>query len=418
MAIEIILTGNEPISEKTGGINGWYASGCLLSHGLEVTEIRTVGNDYDTLSSVLRSGVKKSNLIIVIGGLGPTEDDLTTEIASKALDIPLYFDQTVLDRMKSNMKKSGIRWSSSLKKMAWLPKGARMLDPQATICGFSLSKGSSLIYFLPEASDQMRELLNRAVIPDILRMYRPETIPRHRILKAYGLTEFHIADAFNDLSDQLKRVTFGFYPSFPENHITIMLKSDNDRSAKGELSMAEKKIRNLLDPYIFGSDDQTMESVVGELLKNQNITISVAESCTGGLIGHRLTSISGSSVYFDRGVIVYSNRSKVEVLGVSQNTIDLYGAVSDQTVREMAAGVKKHAKTSIGLAVTGIAGPLGGTADKPVGTVFVGLSVGGKIFSGRYRFPGDREKVKLAASEMALDWVRRYINGYPFLPGI
>jgi nicotinamide-nucleotide amidase len=161
-----------------------------------------------------------------------------------------------------------------------------------------------------------------------------------------------------------------------------------------------------------------MEAVVGGLLKEQKMTLSVAESCTGGLIGHRLTSISGSSLYFERGVIVYSDRSKVEILGVKQETINSYGAVSDQTVREMTEGVKKIAKTDMGLAVTGIAGPLGGTEDKPVGTVFIGLSVDGKIFSDQYHLPGDRDTVKLNTSEMALDWVRRYLNGYPFIPGI
>jgi nicotinamide-nucleotide amidase len=148
------------------------------------------------------------------------------------------------------------------------------------------------------------------------------------------------------------------------------------------------------------------------------MTISVAESCTGGLIGHRLTSIPGSSLYFERGVIVYSNRSKVEMLGVRQQTIDSYGAVNDQAVREMAEGIKKISKTDMGLAVTGIAGPSGGAEDKPVGTVFIGLSVDDKILSGQYCFSGERDKVKLTTSEMALDWVRRYLNGHPFIPGI
>ena len=161
-----------------------------------------------------------------------------------------------------------------------------------------------------------------------------------------------------------------------------------------------------------------MEAIVGGLLKERNMTLSVAESCTGGLIGHRLTSIAGSSIYFERGLIVYSNRSKVEMLGVKQKTIDSYGAVSDQTVREMAEAIKRIAKTDMGLAVTGIAGPLGETEDKPVGTVFIGLSVDSEIFSGQYRFSGQRDKVKLNTSEMALDWVRRYLNGYPFIPGI
>ena len=418
MQTEIIIIGNELISGKTRDLNGWYASGCLLSHGLEASEIRTVGDNYDTLSSVLRSAVKRSHFIIVTGGLGPTEDDLTVEIASKALDMPLFLDQAVLDHIRNTTKKFALNWSASLEKLAWLPKGAKMLDPQGEMCGFSLSKGDSLLYFLPGVPEQMRELMNRCVIPDILQRYKPAAVPRHRILKVYGLSESRISDVFKGLSKELKKVMFGFYPSFPENHITITVRGKEDTEIERELDRAEKKIRHLLGPYIFASGDEIMESIVGELLKERKMTISVAESCTGGLIGHRLTSISGSSLYFERGLIVYSNSSKVEMLGVMQETIDSYGAVSDQAVREMAEGVKKIAKTDMGLAVTGIAGPLGGSEDKPVGTIFIGLSVDGEIFSEKYCFSGDRDKVKRNTSEMALDWVRRYLNGYPFIPGI
>jgi len=418
MQTEIIIVGNELISGKTRDLNGWYASGCLLSHGLEASEIRTVGDNYDILSSVLKSAIKRSHFVIVTGGLGPTEDDLTTEIASKALDMPLFLDQMILDHIKNTTKKLALRWSPSLEKLAWLPRGAKMLDPHGEMCGFSIKKRDCLLYFLPGVPEQMRELMNRCVIPDILRRYKPAAVPRHRILKVYGLSESRISDVFKGLSDELKKVMFGFYPSFPENHITITVRGKDDTEIERELNRAEKKIRHLLGPYIFASGDATMESVVGELLKDRNKTISVAESCTGGLIGHRLTSVSGSSLYFERGLIVYSNVSKVEMLGVTQHTIDAYGAVSDQVVREMAEGVKKIAKTDMGLAVTGIAGPLGGLEDKPVGTVFIGLSVDGKIFSGHYRFSGDRDKVKHTTSEMALDWIRRYLNGYPFIPGI
>jgi nicotinamide-nucleotide amidase len=418
MLTEIIVIGNELISGRKRDLNAWYASGCLLSHGLEVMEITTVGDNYDTLSSVLRAAVKRSNFIIVTGGLGPTEDDLTTKIASKALDRPLFLDQTVLDHIKDNMKKLGLNWCPSLEKLAWLPKGARVLDPKGKMCGFLLSKGDSLLYFLPGVPEQMRELMNRSVIPDILQRYRPADIPQHRMLKVYGLSESHIAETFKDLSDKLKMVRFGFYPSFPENHITLTAQGKKDEEIEREFNRAEELIRDLLGPHIFASDDKTMEAIVGGLLKERNMTLSVAESCTGGLIGHRLTSIAGSSLYFERGLIVYSNRSKVEMLGVKQKTIDSYGAVSDQTVREMAEAIKRIAKTDMGLAVTGIAGPLGETEDKPVGTVFIGLSVDSEIFSGQYRFSGQRDKVKLNTSEMALDWVRRYLNGYPFIPGI
>ena len=418
MLTEIIIIGNELISGKTRDLNGWYASGCLLSYGLEVSEIRTVGDNCDAISSVLKAAVNRSHFIIVTGGLGPTDDDRTTETVSRTLKRPLLLDRRLLDDIRNNTKKLGLPWSPSLEKLAWLPRGAKILDPKREMCGFSLSKGDRHLYFLPGVPEQMRKLLNREVIPDILQICRPSAIPRHRLLKAYGMSESHITDIFKDLCGKLKVVMFGFYPSFPENHITITVRGKKESEIERELNQAETEIRHLLGPYVFASDDQTMEAVVGELLKEKKMMLSVAESCTGGLIGHRITSIPGSSLYFDRGATVYSNKSKVEMLGVRQETIDRYGAVSDQTVREMAKGIQRIAKTDIGLAVTGIAGPQGGTEDKPVGTVYIGLSVDDKIFSSQYRFSGERDKVKLNTSEMALDWVRRYLNGHPFIPGI
>ena len=418
MHTEIINVGDELISGKTRDLNGWYASGCLLSHGFEVYEITTVGDNYYALSSALKAAAKRSTFIIVTGGLGPTEDDLTAEIAAKAFNRRLFLDQSVLHQIKEDVEKSGQNWSPSLEKLAWIPREAKILDPKGGMCGFSLSEGDSLLYFLPGIPEQMRRLMDNVVIPDILRRCRPTTIPRHRILKVYGLSESSISDAFKGLTNELRGVMFGFYPSFPENHITLTVQGKPAEEVERELDSAEAKIRAILGPHIFASGDNTLEAVIGELLTERMLTLSVAESCTGGLIGHRLTSIPGSSLYFERGIIVYSNKSKVEMLGVHQRTIDTHGAVSDQTVREMAEGIKRVAETDMGLAVTGIAGPEGGTEEKPVGTVFVGLAAEGETFSGQYRFSGDREMVKLQTSEMALDWVRRYVNGYPFIPGV
>ena len=418
MVLEIINIGNELISGKIRDLNGWYASGCLLSQGLEVCEITTVGDNCETVSSALREAVERSDVIIVTGGLGPTDDDLTAEIAAKTFDRELFLDQSVLGRIREDVEKSGRSHSPSLEKLAWIPKGAKILDPQGRICGFSLSEERSMLYFLPGVPEQMRESLERFVVPDILRRYRPDTVPRQRILKVYGLLESDISDVFKDLADESKGIMFGFYPVFPENHIAIIVHGKEEAAIESVLEGVEAKIRDILGAHVFASGEKTMEAIVGELLKEQKLTLSVAESCTGGLIGHRLTSVAGSSLYFERGAIVYSNKAKVEMLGVDQRTLDLYGAVSDQTVREMAAGVRRVAKTDIGIAVTGIAGPLGGTEDKPVGTVFIGLSVEGNLFSGKYHFSGDRDRVKLQTSEMALDWVRRYVNGYPFIPGI
>ncbi|MFC1531914.1 nicotinamide-nucleotide amidohydrolase family protein [Thermodesulfobacteriota bacterium] len=239
-----------------------------------------------------------------------------------------------------------------------------------------------------------------------------------RILKVYGLNKSSITEALKTLSDRRDDIEWEVLPFLHENHIVISLEGYDNTILDMKLDRMEKEIFDILNPFVFASGDQKMEEVVGNMLEERDLTISVAESCTGGLIGNLLTNVPGSSSYFLGGVIVYSNRSKVDLLNVSSKTIQEYGAVSDQAVREMAEGVKKKFKSPMGLAITGIAGPSGGSTEKPVGTVFIGLAVEKEVFSGRYRFHGAREQIKQNSSTMALDWVRRYLNDDPFLPGI
>jgi len=228
MLTEIIIIGDELVSGKTRDLNGWYASGCLISCGLEVHEITTVGDNYDTLSAALRTAVQRSRFVIITGGLGPTDDDLTAQTAANVLDKPLSLDQGLFDHIKGSAERSGLPWSPNLEKLAWLPRGAKVLDPQGHACGFSVAKGNSQLYFLPGVPAQMREMMDRFVIPDILSRYRPSTVPHRRILKVFGLSESQIADVLSGVSDELKRVMFGFYPSFPETHITITIRGKDE----------------------------------------------------------------------------------------------------------------------------------------------------------------------------------------------
>lgn len=415
---EIITIGNELSSGRTLDLNSWYAAGRLTASGLRVTRITSVGDDHKMVSDALKRAVEASRFVIVTGGLGSTDDDITNEIVAQALNRPLCLDQQMLEQIKDHAKVRKIKVTSSLEKMAWMPEGSRMLNPEGTACGFSLIEKEVHLYFLPGVPDQMRYLMDKIVLPEILSRYKTLPIMRQRILKLYGLNEPGIAEIFKKIQGKTGNIVFGFYPRFPENHITISLRGQDEPTVTKELDRVEMEVRRLVGPYIFAAGDQNMEEVVGHLLLEKNLSISVAESCTGGLIGHRLTSVPGSSSYFHGGVVVYSNQSKVDLLRVDPRTLETHGAVSERTVEEMARGVKDRIKTDLGLAVTGIAGPDGGTRQKPVGTVHVGLAARGKTFSREYRFWGNRGQVKLNSSMMALDWVRRYLNGNPFLPGI
>ena len=414
---EIITIGNELISGRILDLNAWYAAGRLTASGLRVTRITTVGDDAERLSKVLRRAVKQSFFVIATGGLGSTEDDVTNEIVAETLDRPLCLNEEMFRLIKTYVARRGIKMSSSLEKMAWMPEGSKMIDPQGMACGFSLLEDRAHLYFLPGVPDQMRYLMDKFVLPEILLHYKTLPVLRQRILKLYGLTEPKIAELLKDLPGKREDIILGFYPQFPENHITISLRGHDEPTVMGELDRMEKEIRALVGSYVFATGNQRIEDVLGEMLRERGQSISVAESCTGGLIGNLLTNSPGSSTYFLGGVVVYSNQAKVDLLDVSKKTLEEYGAVSEQTVLEMARGVRKRLHTDIGLSVSGIAGPDGGTKEKPVGTVHIGLAVEKEVFSGKYRFWGTREQIKSNTAMMALDWVRRYLNEDPFLPG-
>jgi len=414
---EIITIGNELISGRILDLNAWYAAGRLTASGLRVTRITTVGDDPERLSRALNKAVEQSLFVIATGGLGSTEDDVTNEIVAETLNRPLCLHEEMFELIKSYAERRGIEMSSPLEKMAWMPKGSKMLDRQGTACGFSLIEDKVRLYFLPGVPDQMRYLMDKFVLPEILLHYQTLPVLRQRILKLYGLTEPRIAEILKNLPGSRENVILGFYPHFPENHITISLRGHNEPTVMSELDRMEDEIRNLVGSFIFATGNERMEDVLGKMLRERDLTISVAESCTGGLIGNLLTNVQGSSTYFLGGVVVYSNKSKVDLLDVSPETLEKYGAVSDLTVREMAEGVRKRLDSDIALSVSGIAGPDGGTREKPVGTVYIGLAADNEVFSGKYRFWGTREQIKLNTSMMALDWVRRYLNEDPFLPG-
>jgi nicotinamide-nucleotide amidase len=370
------------------------------------------------VSEVLIRALEHSGFVIITGGLGSTEDDMTSEIAARALNRPLALHRQMFELIKHHLEARGMTMTPSFEKMAWMPDGSQVLNPGGTSCGFSILQDGVRLYFLPGVPDQMRYLMDKFVIPEMLSVYKTLPLMRQRILRLYGIQEPAIADVFTGLRGKTGEVLLGFYPCFPENHITLNLRGQNEEAVTRELDRVEGEIRRLLGAYIFAGGNESLEEVVGRSLAEKGLTIAVAESCTGGMVGHRLTNVPGSTKYFLGGVVAYHNAVKSHLLRVAPETIERHGAVSGETAREMASGAREVLGAEIGLSVTGIAGPGGGSRQKPVGTVFLALAGPDKVFSGRYRFWGTRDQVRLNASTMALDWVRRYIDGDPFLPGL
>ena len=412
---EIITIGNELTSGRTRDLNAWYAAGRLTASGLRVVRITSVGDDKIKVTEALASALSSSRFVIVTGGLGSTDDDVTCGIAAQALERPLCLDKTTLEAIRAYVELRGRKMTPSLEKMAWMPEGSRIINPRAGVCGFSLMEKGVSIYFLPGVPEQMRYLMDNFVLPEIISQYGNLPSIVQRTIKVFGIPEPAIAELFKQIKGRCGDALLGFYPQFPENHITITLRGDDKPFLLTEMERITKGIEDLLGPSAFARDADNMEDVVGRLLVRAGLTLSTAESCTGGLIGHRITNVSGSSSYFLGGVVAYSNDAKSRLLGVSNDTLASYGAVSDQSAGEMAGGVCRVMKSDIGLSVTGIAGPRGGTEEKPVGTVYIGICTRSGTRSFKFLFRGKREQIKIITATAALDILRRYLSGYPFI---
>lgn len=418
MNCEIITIGDELTSGKIPDLNSWYASGRLIAAGLRVKRITSVGDDYRTASLEIKRAMGLGGFVVVTGGLGPTGDDLTCEIAAGAFARRLVRHPEVYRRLLRYAGETGEAVNRPLEKMAMLPDGAEPLEPEGSSCGFRMDTGSAVFFFLPGVPDQMRRLLDLYVIPEIRRSCGRLPLIRQHVIKLYGIQEPRIAEILDDLQRTEKDIVFGFYPRLPEIHVTFSLSGDDEPKVLERLERIQKAACNLLGDCVFTVGDRTMEQVVGEILRRRGLSVALAESCTGGLVGHLMTEEPGSSDYFLGSCVAYSNEAKTAFLGVSPDTLAAHGAVSGHAAEEMAKGARERFRADIGVAVTGIAGPGGGSIEKPVGTVYLGLCSARGTFTGRYLFRGTRAQIKADTAMMALDWIRRYLNGDSFLPGI
>jgi len=412
---EIITVGNELLSGLVVDTNRSYVAGRLMTAGVVASFMTTVGDDEDAIADAVTRAVGRARVIVVTGGLGPTPDDITSRSIAKALEKRLVLDPAAEQQIRDRYKKRGMTPPADAGRQALIPQGGRVIvNPVGTAPGYYLTIGDTIIFVLPGVPEEMRVMVDQGVL-SILETEKYDGIYIVRkILRIFGLTESQVNERVKDVPYDGRLVTIGFLPVFPENHLTItarssVSKSDADRIAE-ETAAA---MRAVLGDRVYGRDDQTLEAVVGGMLIGRRCTVAVAESCTGGLLAQRLTAIPGSSSYFLRGVVTYSNDSKTALLGVEPALIAEFGAVSGQVASAMARGIKESSSADLGISITGIAGPSGGTKEKPVGTVFIGMSFDENgslsVRSHGYRFNGDRSRIRLISSEMALEWIRRYL---------
>ena len=406
---EIIIIGDEITSGRVCDLNSSFLAARLSSFGFEVRAFSSVGDVPEQIIEVLDRALGRSDFVLVCGGLGPTEDDITASVAADFFSLPLVMDESFIETIKRAVKKWGLPWLESYRKMAFLPEGAKMLDPQRA-CGFLLKRGRIPVFFLPGIPEEVRHLAETKVFPYLLERDQDQAVVRQRLFKVFGLQEALIGEMLEGLGHGEPGVSIGFYPNFPETHVTVTVRAASEHQAESVLLRLENEVEKRLGTYVVAKDLATLEESAGRLLRERGLRLSVAESCTGGLISHRLTSISGSSDYFERGMVVYSNTAKQELLEIPAKIIETHGAVSAETAVHMAEGVRDSSGTDLGLASTGIAGPTGGTDEKPVGTVFIALAAPEGTEVERFKFSGRRDQITGLTAQTALNWLYRYLR--------
>ena len=414
MAAEILTVGTELLLGQIVDTNASWIAQRLAEAGIDLFYKTTVGDNTARIEAAFRQALSRADVVIATGGLGPTEDDLTREVVAAVLERPLRLDPAVLAHVEQRFAHRKIPMPDNNRKQAMVPEGAEVLpNPNGTAPGLILKDRGRCIALLPGVPAEMKPLLTEQVIPRIREAFGIGSRIVSRVLKTCGISESKVDQAIGDYFRTMRNPTIGVLAHAGEIHIRLTCKGDDPSAITRLLDDLEGKIRERLGPLIFGRDDEKLEALVGQLLRERHATLAVAESCTGGLIASRLTDIPGSSDYFERGVVAYSFEAKEEILAVPPQIIKASGAVSLEVARFMAEGVRRLGGTTFGLAATGIAGPTGGTPEKPVGLVYIALAWDGGHVEREHRFHGGRELVKYRAAQMALEMLRRHLLSVP-----
>jgi nicotinamide-nucleotide amidase len=413
MKIGILTIGNELTSGKTQDTNSSFIARHLNVQGWQIAVMMSVGDDEDGIRKGLEYVMSLSDAVVITGGLGPTTDDITTAAIARAFDLSLYSDESVLQNMKDRFDRMRLKWTENNAKQALFPEGAETLpNPVGTARGFFLRRDGKIVVVMPGVPSEARKMLTGEVIPIFRREFQEAALHVESItVKLFGITEARVDQLLSDIDFNHLDVSVGFYPNFPEIQVVLTARCATEHEAREKVKRAEEQVSGRLQGYVFAYDQETLEGLVAGLLREKNLTLAVAESCTGGLIADRLTDIPGSSAFFERGVIAYSNRSKTDILGVPEEDIEKYGAVSERVAVLMAEGVRTIGKTDLGLAVTGIAGPTGGTEEKPAGTVFIAFANGRHTRCRHFNFRWDRRRNKTISSQAALMMLKKYLTG-------
>jgi nicotinamide-nucleotide amidase len=410
VSVEIITIGNELLSGSTVDTNAAFIAASVNTIGLSVSRMSSVGDNMDDMVAALKTVLPETRFVIVTGGLGPTDDDCTATAAARAFGKQIVLNQEALAAIEKIFAGVNVKMPFPSKKQAMLPEGVRLIpNPVGTASGFLIEEGVQEFMFLPGVPREVEAMTELFIIPHLRKQSGSKEVIITRAFRVFGLWESAIQERLEGAIPEGTLVSLAYLPSYPEVRLKLTGKGADPSAVQKDLDQITGIIQEKVGQFVYSSDDEPLEAVVGQLLRNRQSTLAVAESCTGGLISHRLTSVAGSSDYLERSVVGYSNRAKTQLLNIPEDILKKHGAVSEPVALLMAKQIRELSGTTFGLSVTGIAGPTGGSPEKPVGTVFIGVASELTEEVKQYRFYGSREQIKLMTSQMALSNLRLFI---------
>lgn len=412
MVVELISVGTELLLGNIVNTNAAYLAEQCANCGLSCFYQTVVGDNEERLQETVKAGLKRSDILILTGGLGPTDDDLTKEVVTKAMKKKLVEDEKAREMIQTYFDNRGMEITENNWKQAMVPEGAIvMYNNNGTAPGLIVESGEKCAILLPGPPNEMKPMFEEYV-KDYLKKKNPEVIVSTTV-KLCGIGESKVADMIQDMLDNQSNPTIAPYAKTGEVHLRVTAKAADEKSANKLIKPVVKQLKTRLAEYIYTTDENTtLENAIVDLLVANKLTVSTVESCTGGMIAARLINVPGVSDVFKMGHITYSNKAKKKILGVKKRTLEKHTAVSAEVAQEMVKGVEMVSKADVCVSVTGLAGPDGGTAKKPVGLVYIACSVKGNVTVQEYQFNGNRAKIRENATASALTLMRKCILEY------
>jgi nicotinamide-nucleotide amidase len=420
MRAEILTIGDEILRGEIIDSNKAFLSERLLDYDVECRFQTSVRDDPADMIDAFRRAVSRSDIVLVSGGLGPTRDDLTVEVLADTFGRELVLDEASLELIRDFFRRVGRDMAENNAKQAWFPRDAEVIsNPIGTAPGCALAlgpedtrAGESIVFCMPGVPRELRLMMDEQILPRIAtrRSGSSALVVRAAVVRTFGVGESSLDAELKDFALE-EDVELGFRTSFPDNALRPLARAATSQQAESRVAGMVAKIRERLGPIVYSENDELMEAVVGRLLSERGNTVAVAESCTGGLLAGKLTSVPGSSDYFLGGVVAYSNDAKTALLGVPESLLAAHGAVSNEVAQAMAEGVRESFGADFGVSTTGISGPGGGSDEKPVGLVSVGIAWAGGCHVDSFVFPLDRERHRQLSVQVGLDWLRRSLLG-------